>query len=70
MGVQMKLVVNLLLDINMQAVAEAVSLGEHLRIDQDVLLRDLSKSAVISPAMAGKLQKIKGRTIVRNSSLG
>ena len=64
------MVVNLLLDIHMQAVAEAVSLGEHLRIDRDSLLRVLSKTAVIAPAMAGKLQKIKGRTIVRNSSLG
>ena len=60
-GIQMKLVVNPLLGIDMQAVAEAVSLGDHLRIDRDVLLRDLSKSAVITPAMAGKLRKIKER---------
>ena len=37
-GVQMKLVVNLLLGIDMQAIAEAVSLGEHLRIDRNILL--------------------------------
>jgi 3-hydroxyisobutyrate dehydrogenase-like beta-hydroxyacid dehydrogenase len=60
-GVQMKLVVNLLLGIDMQAIAEAVSLGEHLRIDRDVLLDVLSKTAVIAPAMAGKFKKIKER---------
>jgi 3-hydroxyisobutyrate dehydrogenase-like beta-hydroxyacid dehydrogenase len=58
-GIQMKLVVNLLLGVNMQAIAEAVSLGEHLRIDRNVLLDVLSKTAVIPPAFGGKLKKIK-----------
>ncbi|HEY1576075.1 MAG TPA: NAD(P)-dependent oxidoreductase, partial [Terracidiphilus sp.] len=58
-GVQMKLVVNLLLGLDMQAIAEAVSLGEHLQIDRNVLLHVLSKTAVIAPAMTGKLRKIK-----------
>jgi 3-hydroxyisobutyrate dehydrogenase-like beta-hydroxyacid dehydrogenase len=58
-GVQMKLVVNLLLGIDMQAIAEAVSLGEHLQIDRNVLLDVLSKTAVIAPAMVGKIRKIK-----------
>src|SRR6202042_269394 len=58
-GVQMKLVVNLLLGLDMQAVAEAVSLGEHLQIDRNVLLDVMSKTAVIAPAMAGKFRKIK-----------
>jgi 3-hydroxyisobutyrate dehydrogenase-like beta-hydroxyacid dehydrogenase len=58
-GVQMKLVVNLLLSLDMQAIAEAVSLGEHLQIDRNVLLHVLSKTAVIAPAMAGKFRKIK-----------
>jgi 3-hydroxyisobutyrate dehydrogenase-like beta-hydroxyacid dehydrogenase len=58
-GVQMKLVVNLLLGLDMQAIAEAVSLGEHLQIDRNVLLDVLSKTAVIAPAMAGKFRKIK-----------
>jgi 3-hydroxyisobutyrate dehydrogenase-like beta-hydroxyacid dehydrogenase len=60
-GIQMKLVVNLLLGIDMQAIAEAVSLGEHLKIDRNVLLDVLSKTAVIAPAMAGKIRKIKDR---------
>jgi 3-hydroxyisobutyrate dehydrogenase len=58
-GTQMKLVVNLLLGLDMQAMAEAVSLGEHLQIDRNVLLDVLSKTAVIAPAMLGKIKKIK-----------
>jgi 3-hydroxyisobutyrate dehydrogenase len=58
-GVQMKLVVNLLLGLDMQAIAEAVSLGEHLQIDRNVLLDVLSKTAVVAPAMTGKFRKIK-----------
>ena len=58
-GIQMKLVVNLLLGVDMQAIAEAVSLGEHLRIDMNVLLDVLSKTTVIPPAFGGKIQKIK-----------
>jgi len=58
-GIQMKLVVNLLLALDMQAIAEAVSLGEHLQIDRNVLLKVLSKTAVMPPALVGKLRKIK-----------
>jgi 3-hydroxyisobutyrate dehydrogenase len=43
----------------MQSIAEAVSLGEHLRINRDVLLDVLSKTAVVAPAFVGKFQKIK-----------
>jgi len=58
-GIQMKLVVNLLLGLDMQAIAEAVSLGEHLQIDRNILLDVLSKTAVIAPAMVGKIGKIR-----------
>jgi 3-hydroxyisobutyrate dehydrogenase-like beta-hydroxyacid dehydrogenase len=58
-GIRMKLVVNLLLGIDMQAIAEAVSLGEHLQIDRDVLLSVLAKTTVVAPALIGKLHKIK-----------
>jgi 3-hydroxyisobutyrate dehydrogenase-like beta-hydroxyacid dehydrogenase len=58
-GVQMKLVVNLLLGVEMQAIAEAVSLGEHLQLNRAVLLDVLSKTALIAPAFLGKFQKIK-----------
>jgi 3-hydroxyisobutyrate dehydrogenase len=55
----MKLVVNLLLGVDMLAIAEAVSLGEHFRIDRNLLLDVLSKTTVIPPAFGGKLKKIK-----------
>jgi 3-hydroxyisobutyrate dehydrogenase len=58
-GIRMKLVVNLLLGVDMQAIAEAISLGEHLQIDRDVLLDVLSNTAVIAPAFKGKFQKIR-----------
>jgi 3-hydroxyisobutyrate dehydrogenase len=58
-GVQMKLVVNLLLGLDMQGIAEAVSLGDHLQIDRKTLLYVLSKTAVVAPAMAGKIRKIE-----------
>ena len=58
-GVQMKLVVNLLLGLDMEAIAEAVSLGEHLHIDRSILLDVLSKTAVVPPAFVGKFRKIK-----------
>ncbi|MGB6304101.1 MAG: NAD(P)-dependent oxidoreductase [Acidobacteriaceae bacterium] len=58
-GILMKLVVNLLLGIDMQAIAEAVSLGEHLKIDRDVLLSVLAKTTVVAPALVRKFEKIK-----------
>jgi 3-hydroxyisobutyrate dehydrogenase len=58
-GVRMKLVANLLLGVNMEAIAEAVSLGEHLQLNRDLLLDVLPKTAVIAPAFLGKIQKIK-----------
>lgn len=58
-GIRMKLVVNLLLGIGMEAIAEAVSLGEHLKLDRDILLDVLPKTAVIAPAFSGKFSKIR-----------
>ncbi len=58
-GVRMKLVANLLLDVSMEAIAEAVSLGEHLHLNRDLLLDVLPKTSVIAPALLEKFQKIK-----------
>jgi len=58
-GVRMKLVANLLLGVNMEAIAEAVSLGEHLGLNLDLLLDVLPRTAVIAPAFLGKFPKIK-----------
>ncbi len=56
-GATMKLVVNTLLGIGMQAIAEAVALGEKAGLDRNRLLDVLSQTAVVAPAHAGKLQR-------------
>ena len=58
-GATMKLVVNALLGIGMQAIAEAVALGEKAGLDRNCLLDVLSQTAVVAPAHAGKLQRAK-----------
>jgi 3-hydroxyisobutyrate dehydrogenase len=57
-GMVMKLVVNALLGVGMQAIAEAVVLGEKSGLDRRRLLEVLSKTAVVAPAHVGKLPKI------------
>ncbi|MHB8215910.1 MAG: NAD(P)-dependent oxidoreductase [Candidatus Sulfotelmatobacter sp.] len=57
-GTTMKLVVNTLLGLGMQAIAEAVVLGEKAGLDRKRLLDVLAKTAVIAPAHLGKLAKI------------
>ena len=54
-GAIMKLVVNSLLGIGMQAIAEAVALGEKAGLDRKRLLSVLSETAVVAPAHVGKL---------------
>jgi len=56
-GATMKLVVNTLLGIGMQAIAEAVAFGEKAGLDRNRLLDVLSQTAVVAPAHAGKLQR-------------
>jgi 3-hydroxyisobutyrate dehydrogenase-like beta-hydroxyacid dehydrogenase len=56
-GATMKLVVNSLLGIGMQAIAEAVALGEKAGLDRNRLLDVLSQTAVVAPAHAGKLER-------------
>jgi 3-hydroxyisobutyrate dehydrogenase-like beta-hydroxyacid dehydrogenase len=56
-GTTMKLVVNTLLGIGMQAIAEAVALGEKAGLDRNRLLNVLSQTAVVAPAHVGKLQR-------------
>jgi 3-hydroxyisobutyrate dehydrogenase-like beta-hydroxyacid dehydrogenase len=57
-GTAMKLVVNTLLGIGMQAIAEAVVLGEAVGLNRERLLGVLSKTAVIAPAHVGKLARV------------
>lgn len=56
-GATMKLVVNTLLGIGMQAIAEAVALGEKAGLDRHRLLDVLAQTAVVAPAHVGKLER-------------
>jgi len=57
-GTTMKLVVNTLLGVGMQTVAEAVAFGQKAGLDRNLLLEVLAKTAVIAPAHAGKLGRV------------
>ncbi len=57
-GTAMKLVVNTLLGVGMQAIAEAVVLGEKAGLERPRLLEVLAQTAVIAPAHVGKLAKV------------
>jgi len=54
-GATMKLVVNALLGVNMQAIAEAVTFGEKAGLNRELLLEVLAKTAVVATAHQGKL---------------
>jgi 3-hydroxyisobutyrate dehydrogenase-like beta-hydroxyacid dehydrogenase len=56
-GTTMKLVVNTLLGIGMQAIAEAIVLGQKAGLGRDRLFDVLSHTAVIAPAYIGKLTR-------------
>src|ERR1700723_1708411 len=56
-GATMKLVVNTLLGIGMQAIAEAVALGEKAGLERNRLLEVLSQTTVVAPAHLGKLPR-------------
>ena len=56
-GTTMKLVVNAILGVEMQAIAEAAALGQKAGLNRNVLLEVLSQTAVIAPAHLGKLGK-------------
>jgi 3-hydroxyisobutyrate dehydrogenase-like beta-hydroxyacid dehydrogenase len=58
-GVAMKLVVNTLLGLGMQAIAEAVALGEGLSLPRELLFDTLAKTAVVAQAHTGKLATAK-----------
>ncbi len=58
-GTAMKLVVNALLGVGMQAIAEALALGVQLGLPRDLLFDTLGKTAVIAPAHLGKLATAK-----------
>jgi 3-hydroxyisobutyrate dehydrogenase len=59
-GNAMKLVVNTLLGVNMQAIAEAAVLGERIGLDRKRMLEVLAQTAVVAPAHQGKLLRAAG----------
>ncbi len=56
-GTSMKLVVNTVLGIGMQAIAEAIALGEAEGLGRERLFTVLSQTAVVPPAHKGKLAR-------------
>jgi 3-hydroxyisobutyrate dehydrogenase-like beta-hydroxyacid dehydrogenase len=58
-GVGMKLVVNTLLGLGMEAIAEALALGAGLGLPRELLFDTLAKTAVVAPAHAGKIASAK-----------
>ncbi len=56
-GTSMKLAVNTILGVAMQAIAEGISLGEAEGLDRQRLLNVLAQTAVVPPAHKGKLAK-------------
>ncbi len=58
MGTTMKLVVNTLLGTGMQALAEAITLGEKAGIEKGLLLRVLRQTAVLTPGQKAKLDNV------------
>jgi 3-hydroxyisobutyrate dehydrogenase-like beta-hydroxyacid dehydrogenase len=59
MGTSMKLVVNTLLGLGMQALAEAIALGEKAGLSKDLLVEALQQTAVLSPSQKSKLTNVK-----------
>ena len=59
MGTTMKLVVNTLLGLGMQALAEGIALGEKAGLEKKLLLDVLGQTAVLTPAQKSKLENVK-----------
>jgi 3-hydroxyisobutyrate dehydrogenase-like beta-hydroxyacid dehydrogenase len=59
MGTSMKLVVNTLLGLGMQALAEAIALGEKAGLSKDVLLDVLAQTAVLTAGQKAKLDNVR-----------
>jgi 3-hydroxyisobutyrate dehydrogenase len=58
-GATMKLVANSLLGVGMQALAEALVLGQRAGLDRTVLLDVLEQTAVVTPGQKHKLENVR-----------
>ena len=59
MGTTMKLVVNTLLGLGMQALAEAIALGEKAGLEKEVLLDVLGQTTVLTAGQKAKLENVR-----------
>jgi 3-hydroxyisobutyrate dehydrogenase len=69
MGTTMKLVVNTLLGLSMQALAEAIALGEKAGVEKGLLLDVLGQTAVLTPGQKSKLDNVKREQYPTNFAL-
>lgn len=63
-GTAMKLVINAVLGVSMQAIAEAIALGEKLALPRQRLLEALAQTVVIAPAQQNKLLRAGRRRLL------
>jgi 3-hydroxyisobutyrate dehydrogenase len=69
MGTTMKLVVNTLLGLGMQALAEAIALGEKAGLEKGLLLDVLGQTAVLTPGQKSKLDNVRREQYPTNFAL-
>jgi 3-hydroxyisobutyrate dehydrogenase len=69
MGTTMKLVVNTLLGLGMQSLAEAIALGQKAGIEKGLLLDVLGQTYVLSPSQKSKLDNVRGDHYPSNFAL-
>lgn len=69
MGTTMKLVVNTLLGLGMQALAEAIALGEKAGLEKALLLDVLGQTAVLTPGQKSKLANVQREQYPTNFAL-
>jgi 3-hydroxyisobutyrate dehydrogenase len=69
MGTTMKLVVNALLGLGMQALAESIALGEKAGLEKGVLLDVLGQTAVLSAGQKSKLENVRREEYPTNFAL-
>ena len=69
MGTTMKLVANTLLGLGMQALAEAIALGEKAGVEKGLLLDVLGQTAVLSPGQKSKLDNVRREQYPTNFAL-
>jgi len=68
-GTTMKLVVNTLLGVGMQALAEAIALGEKAGVEKGLLLDVLGQTAVLTPGQKSKLENVRREQYPTNFAL-